>query len=55
MLYLDERGICDSSFIIGSIKGDIAKISVRERSMKDIKRAMSSMEEKSLEELAYGS
>jgi hypothetical protein len=48
MLYLDERGICDSSFVIGSIKGDIMKVRVRECSMEDIKCAVSSMEEKSL-------
>ena len=52
MFYPDERGIWDSRFVIGPMKGYIVKVSVRECNMEDIKCAVSSMEEKSLE-LAY--
>jgi len=44
MFYCDERGIRDSKFVIGSITGDVMKISIRERSMEDVKGAVSGME-----------
>ena len=40
----DESGIRDSKFVIGSITRDVMKVSIWERSMEDVKGAVSAME-----------
>jgi len=52
MFYRDDMGIRDFMFVIGSITGDVMQVSIRERSMENVKGAVSGMEQECLE-LAY--
>jgi len=44
MFYRDNMGIRDTKFVIGSITGNVMEVSIRERSMEDVKGAVSGME-----------
>jgi len=49
MFYGDKSGVRDSKFVIGSITGYVTKIGIGKRGVKDVKCAVSGMEEESLD------
>ena len=48
MCYRDDLRVRDSQFVIGSITGDVMKVSIGERGMEDIKGAVSGVDEECL-------